>query len=260
MEEGEYEEYKCAGGGSEVGMGILDPFREDPESILLEKELFEELLERVQEVGSDDPEKILRALDPELIQGLTRPKHRRLYKGTVATPMMYDTEILKRLGEMLGQAIGWDEGDKVIDRLSEAAGVKKSKEEMMFKQRQGRVQISELTRKMPLDILHSIIRAAGYDVSRSTIWRAKKQGWFFHSYHAKWENGGKSKPDHRAVGVINLTEGEKNLTGKDIGEKFGVSEVTGWRAKKRGWFQVDQSTLKKGKIPPERLKKIPQAV
>lgn len=259
MEDEGYEVYSCNPSSSnrveadECGMGVLDPFRLNPENILLEKEMFNGLLEIIRNGGA--PEKILAFLDPEGIKAMTKTGHRRLYRGVVTAPGVTEPEIVRRLLAILGQVIGWEETEKLVDRLAEAAGQRRAKEEDPAKY--GRVPISAEARKLPLDKLHAAIRAAGYKISRPTAWRAKQHGWFSYGYHKKHE--GSSKPTSSAVGVVNLTEEEKGLSGSEIGRRFGVSAVTGSKARQRGWFQVDKKTLAKGKVPPERLESVLQA-
>ncbi len=119
----------------------------------------------------------------------------------------------------------------------------------------GSLRLTEQAQALPLEELREVLRDAGYDISRTTAWRARKSGVCWPTYH---EGGVRIAGDH--LGWVGLRERERQLGPSALARRFGIDVATARRAIERGWFSITKSnqatvTVAAGRIsttpPPE---------
>jgi hypothetical protein len=117
------------------------------------------------------------------------------------------------------------------------------------KNRKGKVHLTEDERALPNRDLTTLLASRGFKISKATISRARKSGWFL-------AHGDRSTGRRASYGFVLLTKDELDMTPQELVELLGVTECTAARAVKRGWFEVTRSNHKKveSKIP-ERIKR-----
>ncbi len=111
-----------------------------------------------------------------------------------------------------------------------------------------RVLLTDAARGLPIAELQRALEEAGYAVSRTTVWRARKRGWCVPGYR---EGARKIAGDH--LGWVGLTKRERQLGPAELARRFGINPLTASRAIDRGWFSVtlsneDKVTVAKGRI------------
>ena len=131
-----------------------------------------------------------------------------------------------------------------------------------MRQKNNKVVLSETERSMKTKKLRDRLRAAGYEVSRATVYRAKERGWFMtrwgrHGYHPQVRSGAKG-----VVGWVTLTQDELSaVTGVGrlqwLADQLGISSYTARRAVQRGWFEVNQQNMGSVRVPRSRIRKKP---
>jgi len=95
-----------------------------------------------------------------------------------------------------------------------------------------RIFLSIEEKSLSVDDLWLKIKQRGHQIARSTAWRAKKQGFYM---KPGWERGGGDK--------VYLTAEDKERTGKELAEKYGISAQRANLSKKRGYFVVNQQNI-----------------
>ncbi len=119
---------------------------------------------------------------------------------------------------------------------------------------QHRVYFSDREMKFSAAKLRKEIEKAGYTLSHSAFFRAKKMGWFAPNY----PKSSKSRASVRyADGRVYLSVSERTMRPVYLVEKFGISQHLARVAKRRGWFEVNRYNRNLVDIPRGRLSKRP---
>jgi hypothetical protein len=113
----------------------------------------------------------------------------------------------------------------------------------------GAVLLSEHARELPLDDLHAALAEAGYAVSRTTAWRAKRGGRFTPGYR---EGSRRLAGDH--VGWVRLHATERQLGPSELARRMGIDVTTAARAIERGWFSVTKGNREKVTVDASRIR------
>lgn len=116
----------------------------------------------------------------------------------------------------------------------------------------GSLVLTNAGRALSTSELRSSLAEAGFEVSRTTAWRARKSGVCWPRYH---ERGARTAGDH--LGWVGLTRRERQLGPSEIARRFGIDLSTARRAIQRGWFSItlsnqDKVTVARGRIRDSR--------
>lgn len=238
---------------------ILDKLHstsETPEGILIKKEDFQNLFEEIEKLGDDYLEVFLALNDNASVQetadelSVNTSKIIDMIKHILSSVDQKYADFFKK--RVLEQRIKRNikpelEGEniKLTNELAEEDYLKKDEVT-------GRVYLTDAAKELSLDKLKDYLKTFGYNISRVTVYRAQKKGYFTPDYHG----------DNRVYGaeVIELSEDEKFLTLEEIMSIFNVDIKVAKRIKNNGYYRVD--TLKKDdldKIPPVKKGKIKSA-
>ncbi|MFH1465454.1 MAG: hypothetical protein ABIO70_13790 [Pseudomonadota bacterium] len=113
----------------------------------------------------------------------------------------------------------------------------------------GAVLLTDEARALSVDTLHAAMKAAGYEVSRTTAWRAKRTGRFVPGYRA----GSRTLAgDH--VGWVKLTKAERQAGPSELSRRLGVDVTTARKAIVRGWFTVTARNRGRLGVPADRIR------
>lgn len=97
--------------------------------------------------------------------------------------------------------------------------------------------------KMSLGAIHVALEKQGYKISRNGAWRAKRSGWFS---QPNWKRG--------IIGeVVQLSEEDKKSTLSRLTKKYGIAMSTASKARKRGFFVVNQDNRNRVKKPSSEM-------
>jgi len=123
-----------------------------------------------------------------------------------------------------------------------------------------KIYLTDEERTMPLDKLHAYLVEKGHNVSRYTIWLAKKSGYFVSQKGRDWRSKyAKQLAMEKADRVVYLSAEEKRLQTVDIASRRGISRKTAIKAKKQGFFLITKDNRDKvvvGNIPLSSEEKI----
>ena len=100
----------------------------------------------------------------------------------------------------------------------------------------GSVHLNDQARTLPLAELQELLSEAGYTISRTTAWRARKTGVCWPRYH---HGGARLAGDH--IRWVGLRASERQLGPSALARRFGIDHATARRAIERGWFSVTRS-------------------
>jgi hypothetical protein len=103
----------------------------------------------------------------------------------------------------------------------------------------GALRLTEAAMALPLDTLHAAMKEAGYEVSRTTAWRAKRDGRFVAGDHQGW---------------VKLTKAERQAGPSDLARRLGVDITTARKAMGRGWFTVTARNRGRLQVSADRIR------
>lgn len=113
----------------------------------------------------------------------------------------------------------------------------------------GAILLTEAARALSVDALHAALKAAGYEVSRTTAWRAKRGGRCVPGYRS----GSRALAGDQ-VGWVKLTPAERRLGPSALGRALGIDPTTAAKAIARAWFSVTTQNRARVLVPSERIR------
>ncbi len=108
----------------------------------------------------------------------------------------------------------------------------------LFEIKNLKVYLSEEAKAMPLDALFTKAQEVKLEVSRATLSRAKKFGYFAFKYHRP--GFFQRRPN---IGFVRLSDAEQKKTPTEVAHLFGINWTTAKRAIERGWFEVASTNV-----------------
>ncbi len=108
-----------------------------------------------------------------------------------------------------------------------------------------KVYLTAEEKTMPLDKLRAYLAKKGHNVSRNTVWLAKRSGYFVDSQNNDWRSQyAKKLALEKADDAVYLSEEEKRLPAIDIAFRRRIHKKTAIKAKEQGFFLVTESNRK----------------
>lgn len=224
-------------------IGRLCPYRLTPEDVAIRLEELNILESRAKQLGDRAVRLVGACLDAGSPEELSRE---------TGIPM---PELLRQLWSLVKGMFGQETAGSLAEFVRQTASGEAMKENWFLFQEETvvvRVRLTPAARQLSVDKLHREMLAAGYNVSRPTAHRAKRQGWFCPDY-----NPGEKRPvttTRQISGYVMLTEKEGGLSVRQLASKLGISQPTASAAKRRGYFAVTRENKDKIRVSTARIK------
>jgi AraC-like DNA-binding protein len=240
-----FEEFAAAEGVRWSGdlVGRLCPYRLTPEDMVIRFEELSALESRAKALGERAVRLVGACLDAGSPEELSRE---------IGIPM---PELLRQLWALVKGLFGQETAGSLAEFIRQTASGEAMKEHRFLFQEETkvvRVRLTAAARELSVDKLHAAMLAAGYNVSRPTAHRGKRQGWFCPDY-----NPGEKRPattTRQITGYVILKRAERKLSVRALAAQMGISQPTASAAKRRGYFAVTQENKNKIRVSTARIK------